>query len=75
MPGEYKSHNLEIANLSDLPAIAIAHVDSKVSILLGVSDRPAADQLSRVCMCSNSVDETCCSTTLGGIGGVRIVRA
>lgn len=28
--GEYKSHSLEISNLSDLPAIAIAHVVSKV---------------------------------------------
>lgn len=28
--GEYKSHSLEISNLSDLPAVAIAHVVSKV---------------------------------------------
>lgn len=29
--GEYKSHTLEIGNMSDLPAVAIAHVISKVS--------------------------------------------
>lgn len=29
--GEYKSHTLEIGNMSDLPAVAIAHVVSKVS--------------------------------------------
>lgn len=30
--GEYKSHSLEIFNLSDLPALAIAHVVSKVCL-------------------------------------------